>query len=116
MAIVADTPQNVAVTRLNTGLTHLNITWSTVVGVKGYEVFYQQLNSNIVVSSGTAIDTLFTISSGLKLKYTYGLFIVAYGSKNNERHVLPSPHSDSLNISLGNFTLYYLAELLHLNF
>ena len=115
MVIVAGTPQNVAVTRLNTGLTHLKITWSTVVGVKGYEVFYQQVNSNIVVSAGTPIDTKFKILNGLRPRYTYSLFVVAYGSKENEQHVLPSPHSDSLNISLGKFTLYYSVELLHFN-
>ena len=115
LVIVAGTPQNVAVTRLNTGLSHLNITWSTVVGAKGYEVFYQQLNNSIVVSAGTVIDTSFIISSGLRLRYAYSLFVVAYGSKDNEDHVLPSPHSDSLNISLGKF-IYYLVLLLHLNF
>lgn len=107
MVIVAGTPQNASVTRLNTGLTYLNITWSTVVGTKGYEVFYQQLNNSLVVSAGTPTDTPFIISSGLRLRYTYSLFVVAYGSKDNEQYVLPSPHSDALNISLGKFTLYY---------
>ena len=64
--IVADAPTDLSVTRLNTGLTHVQLSRSFVSGVVGYEVFYRLSNgSSSVMSAGTTTNTMLEITSGL---------------------------------------------------
>ena len=79
-------------------MTHIQLSWSIVSGVAGYEVFYQVSNgSGSVMSAGTTTNTMLNITSGLSLYSTYNFFVVSYGSEGST--VLPSDHSS--NLSLG---------------
>ena len=95
---VAGTPTGLTATRLNTGLEHVQLSWSSVPGVAGYEVFYQ-LNSggSSVMSAGTTTNTMFNITSGLTSYSTYNFFVVSYGSEGST--VLPSDHSNNVNMT-----------------
>ena len=95
---VTGTPTGLNATRLNTGLTHVQLSWSSVSGVAGYEVFYQ-LSSGIssVMSAGTTTNTMLNITSGLTLYSTYNFFIVSYGSEGST--VLPSNHSNTITVT-----------------
>ena len=86
---VAGTPTDLTATRLNTGLAHVQLSWSTVSGVVGYEVFYQVNGSSTVVSVANTTNTMLNITSGLSLGVTYDLFVVSYGDST----VLPSNRS-----------------------
>uniref|UniRef100_A0A1X7THN0 Uncharacterized protein n=1 Tax=Amphimedon queenslandica TaxID=400682 RepID=A0A1X7THN0_AMPQE len=76
---VSDTPTSLTATRLSTGLAHVRLSWSTVSGATGYEVYYQ-LSSNTSVSVGTTASTTFNITSGLIEGSTYTFYVVSYGS------------------------------------
>ena len=86
---VAGTPTDLTATRINTGLAHVQLSWSSVSGVVGYEVFYQVNRSSIVVSVANTINTMLNITSGLSLGVTYDFFVVSYGDNT----VLPSNKS-----------------------
>ena len=47
--LVSGTPTGFNATRLSSGLAHVRLSWSTVSGATGYEVYYQ-LSSNTPVS------------------------------------------------------------------
>ena len=97
--IVAGTPTGLTATRLNTGLTHVQLSWSSALGVAGYEMFYQLSNgSSSVMSGGTTTNTMLNITSGLSLYSTYNFFIVSYGSEGST--VLPSDHSNNVTVTL----------------
>uniref|UniRef100_A0A1X7VB07 Uncharacterized protein n=1 Tax=Amphimedon queenslandica TaxID=400682 RepID=A0A1X7VB07_AMPQE len=77
---VPDTPTGLTATRLSTGLTHaVRLSWSTVSGATGYEIFYQ-LSSNIPVSVSNTSYTTINITSGLIRGLTYTFYVVSYGS------------------------------------
>ena len=77
---VSDTPTGLTATRLSTGLTHVRLSWSTVSGVTGYEVYYQ-LNSNNSISIGTTNLTKIEIMSSILFREsTYTFYVVSYGS------------------------------------
>ena len=59
---VTDTPTDLSVTRLNTGLTDVQVSWSPVSGASGYEVFYSISGSNSVQSAGNTSNTMLTVS------------------------------------------------------
>ena len=86
---VADTPTNLTATKLNTGPAHVQLSWSSVSGVVGYEVFYQVNGSSTVVSVANTTNTMLNITSGLSLGVTYDFFVVSYGDST----VLPSNRS-----------------------
>ena len=87
-------------TRLNTGLSHVQLSWSSVSEVAGYEVFYQLSNgSSSVMSAGTTTNTMLDITSGLSLYNTYNIFVVSYGTEGSM--ALPSDHS--IILSLGEY-------------
>ena len=95
---VGGTPTDLTATRLNTGLTHVQLSWSSVSGVAGYEVFYQIGNcSSSVMSAGTTTNTMLNITSGLDLYCTYNFFVVSYG--NEDSTVLPSDHSNNITVT-----------------
>ena len=97
--IVAGTPTGLTATRLNTGLSHVQLSWSSVSGVAGYEVFYQLSNySSSVMSAGNTTNTMLNITSGLSLDNIYNFFVVSYGSEDST--VLPSDHSNNITIEL----------------
>ena len=102
---VADTPTGLNATRLNTGLTHVQISWSSVSGVAGYEVFYQlSSDSSSVMSAGTTTNTMLNITSGLSYSNIYNFFVVSYGSEGST--VLPSDHSNTTTLTLSSQCLY----------
>ena len=101
--IVAGTPTGLNATRLNSGLAHVQLSWSSVSGVAGYEVFYQ-LSSGIssVMSVGTTTNTMLNITSGLTYRTnsminSYNFFVVSYGSEGST--VLPSDHSNTITVT-----------------
>ena len=96
---VAATPTGLNATRLNTGLTHVQLSWSSVSGVAGYEVFYQlNSGSSSVMSAGTTTSMMLDITSGLSLYSTYNFFVVSFGSESSI--VLPSDHSNLVTVTL----------------
>ena len=73
----------------------MQLSWSSVSGVAGYELFYQLSNgSSSVMSGGTTTNTMLNITSGLSLYNTYNFFVVSYGSEGST--VLPSDHSNNV--------------------
>ena len=95
---VAGTPTGLTATRLNTSLVHVQLSWSPVSGVAGYEVFYQLCsNNNSVMSAGTTSSTELNINSGLSLFETYNFFVVSYGSEGST--ILPSDHSNIATVT-----------------
>ena len=108
--IVAGTPTDLIATRLNTGEEHIQLSWSSVSGVAGYEVFYQLSNgSSSVMSAGTTTNTMLNITSGLTSNSTYNFFVVSYGSEGST--VLPSDHSTTL--SLGQYLMKLVNIIVH---
>ena len=87
---VSDTPTGLTATRLSTGLAQVRLSWSTVSGATGYEVYYQ-LSSNTPVSVGTTSSTTINIASGLFRGITYTFYVVSYGSAS-----LPSGNASVL--------------------
>ena len=86
---VAGTPTDLTATRLNTGLAHVQLSWSSVSGVVGYEVFYQVNGSSTVVSVANTTNTVLNITSGLISGVGHQFFVVSYGDGT----VLPSNRS-----------------------
>ena len=100
---VAGTPTAVTVTR--TAATNVIVSWiaapSTGLSLGGYEVFYQTAaESN---GSSTTTTTELTLT-GLMLGQTYSIFVVAFGPEGAP--VLPSAHSNTAMITLGEFISY----------
>ena len=95
---VAGTPTGLTATRLNSGLTHVQLSWSSVSGVAGYEVFYQlSSGSSSVMSAGTTTNTMLNIISGLSILNMYNFFVVSYGNEGST--VLPSDHSNNVTLT-----------------
>ena len=90
---MSGTPTGFNVTRLSSGLAHVRLSWSTVSGTTGYEVYYQ-LSSNTPVSIGNIIDNTVNITSGLYYRATYTFYVVSY--VNNGSAVLPSENSSKI--------------------
>ena len=91
-------PTGLTGTRLNTGEEHVQLSWLSVSGVAGYEVFYQlSSGSSSVMSAGTISNTMFNITSGLMSYSTYNFFVVSYGSEGST--VLPSDHSNTATVT-----------------
>ena len=75
---VSDTPTGLTATRLSTGLAQVSLSWSTVSGATGYEV-YSKFSSVNPVSIGTIVSTTINIL-GLFRGITYTFYVVCYGS------------------------------------
>uniref|UniRef100_A0A1X7SR16 Fibronectin type-III domain-containing protein n=1 Tax=Amphimedon queenslandica TaxID=400682 RepID=A0A1X7SR16_AMPQE len=90
-------PTGLTATRLNTGLTHLRLFWSTVSEATGYEVFYQ-LSNNAPISIDTTTNTSFDITTILTLGNIYTFYVVSYVDTDA---FLPSENSSAI-VSLGN--------------
>ena len=76
---MSDTPTGLTATRLSTGLAHVRLSWSTVSGATGYEV-YSKFSTLTPVSVGTSASTTINITSGLFRGLTYTFYVVSYGS------------------------------------
>ena len=70
----------------------MRLSWSTVSGATGYEVYYQR-SSNTPVSIANTTDTTVDIISGLSYGDTYTFYVVSYVS--NGSAVLPSENSST---------------------
>ena len=70
---VSDIPTDLNATRLSTGLTQISLSWSTVSGATGYEVYYTPAN----ISHTSSLATLNI--SGLIRGSTYTFYVVSYG-------------------------------------
>ena len=80
-------------------MTHVQLSWSPLSGVAGYEVFYQLSNgSRSVMSAGTTSNAMLNITSGPISNSTYNFFVVSYGSEGST--VLPSDHSNNVTVTL----------------
>ena len=77
--LVSDTPTGLTATRLSTGLSHVRLSWSTVSGATGYEVFSKFSTLTPVSVSNTSYTTI-NITSGLFRGITYTFYVVSYGS------------------------------------
>ena len=93
---VAGTPTDLTAKRLNTGLSHVQLSWSSVSGVVGYEVFYQPMGGNPMSAANITTNTMVDITSGLSSGVTYNLFVVSYGDSTT----LPSDRSTT-NVTLS---------------
>ena len=90
LSSVAGTPTDLTATEVNTnGLDHVQLSWSFVSGVVGYEVFYQVNGSSTVVSVANTTNTMWNITSGLSSGKTHDFFVVSFGDGT----VLPSNRS-----------------------
>ena len=76
---VAGIPSDLTARRLSIGLATVQLSWSSVSGVVGYEVFYQVNGSSTVVSVANTTNTMLNITSGLSLGVTYDFFVISYG-------------------------------------
>ena len=92
---VSDPPTGLTATRLSTGLSHARLTWSTVSGATGYEVYSKF--STLTVSIGTTASTTINITSGLFRGITYTFYVVSYGSAS-----LPSGNA-SVMLTISKF-------------
>ena len=78
-----------------------------MLGVAGYEVFYQLSNVNSsVMSAGTTTNIMLNITSRLSLYNTYNFFVVSYGSEGST--VLPSNHSNTATVELCEWIKCYI--------
>ena len=64
-------PTNVFATRLNSGLAHVQLSWSLVSGAAGYEVLFNSSTINTITSS-------VNITSGLISGATYTFMVISY--------------------------------------
>jgi hypothetical protein len=74
---VGDAP-SVRAVRLNTGLAHVQLSWSSVSEVIGYGVFYRISDSNDLMNVAVTTDTMVDITSGLSLGVSYSFIVVSY--------------------------------------
>uniref|UniRef100_A0A1X7V9Q1 Uncharacterized protein n=1 Tax=Amphimedon queenslandica TaxID=400682 RepID=A0A1X7V9Q1_AMPQE len=74
---VSDTPTGLTATRLNTGLSHVRLSWSAVSGATGYEVYYQ-LHSNAPFAVTTTSTTIIIV--GLPQGISYGSAFLPSGN------------------------------------
>ena len=97
--IVAGTPTGLTAIILNTDLSYVQLSWSSVSGVAGYEVFYQLSNcSSSVMSAGTTTNTTLELPYRLSYGDMNNFFVVSYGSEGST--VLPSDHSNNITVEL----------------
>ena len=93
---VSTTPA-LTLTRLDTGLLHLQLSWSG--SSPGYEVFYSLSGSDDIQSLVNTTNTTYIVTSGLMQDETYELFVVSYG--NDSTPVLPSVNSSIESVTLS---------------
>ena len=77
-------------TNLSTGLAHVMLSWSHVMGATGYEVYYK-FNDNPLISLTNSSGTSYNLTSGLKTDTNYTFHVISY--VNNGSAFLPSKTS-----------------------
>ena len=92
---VSDTPTDLTLTRLGTGLDHVQLSWSG--SSPRYEVFYYVSGSDDIQSLVNTTHTTYT-TSGLTQGQTYEFFVVSNG---NDGRVLPSAKSSIESVTLS---------------
>ena len=90
---VSGTPTGLTATRLSSGLAHVRLSWSTVSGATGYEVWYQSDSNTTNTTISETNSTQVTITSGLTLGSTYKFYVISY---NVLLHSLPSEISSTV--------------------
>ena len=101
---VSGTATGFNATRLSTGLAHVRLSWYTVSGATGYELYYQ-LSSNAPVSIGNTTNTTVNITSGVfSENYMYTFYVVSYIS-NGSAALLSENSSTVLTFSNYKFCL-----------
>ena len=94
---VSNAPTNLTLTRLGTGLDHVQLSWSG--SSPGYEVFYSLSGSDDIQSLVNTTDTTYSVTSGLTQDETYEFFVVSYC--NDDTTVLPSVNSSIESVTLS---------------
>ena len=94
---VSDTPTDLTLTRLGTGLAHVQLSWSG--SSPRYEVFYSLSGSDNIQSAGITTDTTYNVKSGLTQGQTYEFFVVSYSIDGTP--VLPSVNSSIESVTLS---------------
>ena len=94
---VSDTPTDLTLTRLATGLAHVRLSWSG--SSSRYEVFYFLSGSDNIQSAGTTKNKQKKVTSGLTQGQTYEFFVVSYD--NDGTPVLPSVKSTTNSMTLS---------------
>ena len=94
-----------------TAATNVRVSWtapSSGPDLGGYEVFYQMESSVFSSSTDSASTTQLTLN-GLMVEQAYSIFVVAFGQEGAP--VLPSGHSNTAMITLGQFISYNIGNL-----
>ena len=94
-----------------TATTNVHVSWtapSTGPALGGYEVFYQA-GSNVFSSSTESASATQLTLTGLVVEQEYSIFVVAFGPEGAP--VLPSAHSNTMMITLGEFISYSIGNL-----
>ena len=94
---VSDTPTDLTLTRLGTGLLHVQLSWSG--SSPKHEVFYFLSGSDDIQSLVNTTDTTYNVTSGLTQDETYEFFVVAYD--DDDTTVLPSVNSSIESVTLS---------------
>ena len=94
---VSDTPTDLSLTRLGTGVNHVQLSWTG--SSPRYEVFYSLSGSDNIQSLVNTTDTTYSVTSGLTQGQTYEFFVVSYG--NDGTTVLPSVNSSIESVTLS---------------
>ena len=94
---VSNAPTNLTLTRLGTGLDHVQLSWSG--SSPGYEVFSSLSGSDNIQSLVNTTDTTYSVTSKLSQDETYEFFVVSYG--NDDTTVLPSVNSSIESVTLS---------------
>ena len=76
-------------TKLSTGLAHVMLSWSHVIGATGYEVYYE-FNDNPLMSLTNTSGTNYNLTFGLKTDTNYTFHVISYTCINNGSAFLPS--------------------------
>ena len=91
---VSDTPSDLSLTRLCTGL---QLSWSG--SSPRYEVFYSLSGSDNIQSLVETTGTTYVVTSELTQGQTYEFFVVSYG--NDGTRVLPSVNSSIESVTFS---------------
>ena len=92
---VSDTPTDLTLTRLGTGLDHVHLSWTG--SSSRYEVFYSLGGSDNIQSLVNTTHTTYAIA-GLTQGQRYEFFVVSDG---NDDRVLPSVKSSIKSMTLS---------------
>lgn len=108
--LVADTPENLAYERLNSGLAHIQLSWTgtsfkylvEIRNDNSEKSFKYMVSRND--SNDTSVTTMLNVTDNLDINETYSVSVIAVGdSMKNE---LPSNETEDIIIFLGKIQQY----------